>query len=42
MDYPEFAEFLVEIATGLIAFNPDLMLKIFLMIAEVKKPKVNL
>jgi pyruvate, water dikinase len=39
-DYPEFAEFLVELGIDSISLNPDSVLKTVLRIAEVEKAKV--
>jgi pyruvate,water dikinase len=36
-DYPEFAEFLVELGIDSISLNPDSVLKTLLRIAEVEK-----
>jgi pyruvate,water dikinase len=36
-DYPEFAEFLVELGIDSISLNPDSVLKTVLRIAEVEK-----
>jgi pyruvate,water dikinase len=38
-DYPEFAEFLVELGIDSISLNPDSVLKTVLRIAEVEKAK---
>lgn len=38
-DYPEFAEFLVELGIDSISLNPDSVLKTILRIAEVEKAK---
>lgn len=38
-DYPEFAEFLVELGIDSISLNPDSVLKTLLRIAEVEKAK---
>jgi pyruvate,water dikinase len=38
-DYPEFAEFLVELGIDSISLNPDSVIKTVLRIAEVEKAK---
>jgi pyruvate,water dikinase len=38
-DYPEFAQFLVELGIDSISLNPDSVLKTILRIAEVEKAK---
>jgi pyruvate,water dikinase len=35
-DYPEFAQFLVELGIDSISLNPDSVLKTLLMVAEVE------
>lgn len=39
-DYPEFAQFLVELGIDSMSLNPDSVLKTLLMVAEVEKTQV--
>ena len=39
-DYPEFAQFLVELGIESMSLNPDSVMKTLLMVAEVEKQQV--